>query len=220
MLICSSCNSLYLSGFDLEVCWTLQPNKPPLTLAISLQSQGMKHVPKVILWWPQPQQRAETVLRRDGIPLGQLWLWRNSEQARCCSDPWENMALPAAATHLPLSAASLLWQRLHSKSLWHAMTFLKFLGEGLRCFWRVQAVAGWKAMQGRLKASCPGRVGSVASGVQELVLILWGAWVDSHSCSAFVFLQCLCYYCALTLLHWKVLQYFYLRLTPSTLPEA
>lgn len=33
-----------------------------------------------------------------------------------------------------------------------------------------------QAVQGRLKASCPGRAGSAASGVQELVQIPWGAW--------------------------------------------
>lgn len=127
--MCSAWNSLYLRGFDLKVCWTLQPNGPSSTRAISLQPQGTQHVPKLIIWWPQPQQRecsGGIAFPWASCGYGGTLLSYLSKPGAALTPGERGTACCSSSTHSTASAASLLWQGQHSKSLWQPMTLFKF----------------------------------------------------------------------------------------------
>lgn len=91
---CSSWSSLYLSGFDLKVCWTLQP----LTLAVPFSPQGSGNSllakSDSLLATTTGESRGNAQEGQHSLPAVAVLL--SPLRSQGSSDPWEEVALPAA----------------------------------------------------------------------------------------------------------------------------
>lgn len=210
-----SWSSLYLSGFDLKVCWTLQP----LTVAMSLQSPGIRLCQR---WFSAGHNRSGEQRECSGgtafpdscgcpaVPPeepGLLWPLGGGGTA-CCT----------AGHTWTSSAASLLWQWHHSRSCGMPWCFGSS-GEGLGCSVRAQAVQHCR--QGRVKppvlyqvprswCRCHGEPGLCSHCCSALVFLLHLSttvlWLGLKSTGGFLLLQLL----LLCLKHKSALALFWL----------